>query len=786
MSTEINIKKRITALDESVILTKDLNSINFVGAGVVASAIAEDVTVTIGGGIAGSGTTNYLSKWTAATTLGNSQTQDNGSNIAVNGAILSSYKFAVYSTTPGENYNIYGNTTVNGAVGVGGVNTAVGASTNYGTAGEAQNSSTLNIGVYGQAIGTSVENVGGKFSATLATSNYAVQLQDGTEGIGKVLTSMTADGKAQWVALSTNIPQANKIYVDSINGIDTTGIGNINNPYLTVEYALADITNTGTVTATTTNASALLTAVSSTANIVIGQYITGTGIPYGSTVVSKTVNTIGLSKACTAFGTITATYWTPYLIMLNGNFVATGNWQKQGFTFNCLNSTISWGAFNLFDLNTSQLVPFTVIGGNWNGTSASSRFLFNSTYWGSSADFIFKPFYFYSKGTGYSIELQQNGVYKFNNFTLECPNYICAFGSIADFESIGTVTVSGYFYSLLQGFLIRYCTFNVFGKLESPSSVNIINNTQSATIISNAIIVGSMALAYGVFNGNIFGTTLTNNAGGAGSVPSIYNGNIAVTTFTNSGHAIINGQMRGSVVNNGTLGNIVINEMIGTYTGSSSSKGTVRGASDVGITFVATLSGTSELTVLDTRFMINAVSGYTIGAGCTLYNKGYFRGAIGIVAGTLINEGNMTINDISTITGTFKNFKNINLARTAAESAANTPTIAVSTGTLILNAGSQLECQLADSKSGLIRKTASGGKVIILGQPYFKVANGLAPLQILSNTGTAQDVLNFGLIDNCAVGFRLADTFTDTTYGVAYAPNILGGGTNYEDTTYSF
>ena len=29
MSTEINIKKRITALDESVILTKDLNSIDF-------------------------------------------------------------------------------------------------------------------------------------------------------------------------------------------------------------------------------------------------------------------------------------------------------------------------------------------------------------------------------------------------------------------------------------------------------------------------------------------------------------------------------------------------------------------------------------------------------------------------------------------------------------------------------------------------------------------------------------------------------------------------------------
>jgi hypothetical protein len=249
MSTEINIKKRITALDESVILTKDLNSINFVGAGVVASAIAEDVTVTISGGIAGSGTTNYLSKWTAATTLGNSQTQDDGANIAVNGAILSSYKFAVYSTTPGENYNIYGNTTVNGAVGVGGVNTAVGASTNYGTAGEAQNSTTQNIGVYGQAIGASTENVGGKFSATLATSNYSVQLQDGTEGIGKVLTSMTADGKAQWAALAA---AAGLIYITN----QTTGVVTY---YTTLELASAGAVsgdtiyvNTGTYVVTTT------------------------------------------------------------------------------------------------------------------------------------------------------------------------------------------------------------------------------------------------------------------------------------------------------------------------------------------------------------------------------------------------------------------------------------------------------------------------------------------------------------------------------------------------------
>jgi hypothetical protein len=100
--------------------------------------------------------------------------------------------------------------------------------------------------------------------------------------------------------------------------------------------------------------------------------------------------------------------------------------------------------------------------------------------------------------------------------------------------------------------------------------------------------------------------------------------------------------------------------------------------------------------------------------------------------------------------------------------------------------GGTVVCNLADSKSGLIRKTASGGKLILKGQAYLKVANGLAPLQILSNTGTAQDVMDFSMVGNGAAGFRLADTFSDTTYGTAYAPNLLVGGITYEDTSYNF
>jgi hypothetical protein len=56
MSTEINIKKRIDIQEEGVSITPDVNSINFIGDGVTASAIGDDVTVNIPGG---TGTTTY-------------------------------------------------------------------------------------------------------------------------------------------------------------------------------------------------------------------------------------------------------------------------------------------------------------------------------------------------------------------------------------------------------------------------------------------------------------------------------------------------------------------------------------------------------------------------------------------------------------------------------------------------------------------------------------------------------------------------------------------------------
>lgn len=49
MSTNINIKKQISIQEESILLTNDVSNINFIGAGVTASNIGNEVTVNIPG-----------------------------------------------------------------------------------------------------------------------------------------------------------------------------------------------------------------------------------------------------------------------------------------------------------------------------------------------------------------------------------------------------------------------------------------------------------------------------------------------------------------------------------------------------------------------------------------------------------------------------------------------------------------------------------------------------------------------------------------------------------------
>ena len=194
-----------------------------------------------------SGTTNYISKFTSSSALGNSLIQDDGTTVSINDVPQANISLSVLSTKEygfaSENTKTTSNT-----YGIAGSATGIGKARGVGVYGESSGGTLSNIGTEGAGVGGTVA-IGGKFTSSTATTNYSVQLQDGTEGIGKVLTSMTADGKAQWVALSA---AAGIIYI--IN--KTTGVITY---YTTLELASADAVsgdtiyvNPGTYAVTTT------------------------------------------------------------------------------------------------------------------------------------------------------------------------------------------------------------------------------------------------------------------------------------------------------------------------------------------------------------------------------------------------------------------------------------------------------------------------------------------------------------------------------------------------------
>lgn len=195
--------------------------------------------------LTGSGTTNFISKFSSSGTLANSSLRDDGSNVSINNVVDASYKLYINSDK---------------LVGLGVFNNAVSGGNNFGISGSATNANTgSNVGVFGNALlssaGTNLgvrgqsasqtvtasdsivaagSNVGGFFqgnassgisyglvatadattnqaSATFtgayirahnAGTKYSVRLVDGSEGTGKFLKSVTSIGQANWAALA--------------------------------------------------------------------------------------------------------------------------------------------------------------------------------------------------------------------------------------------------------------------------------------------------------------------------------------------------------------------------------------------------------------------------------------------------------------------------------------------------------------------------------------------------------------------------------------------------------
>jgi hypothetical protein len=350
------------------------------------------------------------------------------------------------------------------------------------------------------------------------------------------------------------IPQSSIIYVDSINGIDSPTLrGDMNLPYATPEYALSNITNTGTVTATTTSTSATLTSVSSTTNIKIGQYITGTGIPYNSIVVSKTSNTIVLSKTCTASATITATWWTAYKVILIGDFTITSSICKPAFFIDAqtYKSNLTFGAITLFSFDVDYLIPHYISLWNVNGTSSSSVFIKGTIMYADVTDLHLTFNNVYTIGTSWAIGDAGN-LLAVVNFYVKGNRFEAAFGYVNKLGNTLLYWDVKYSYGLLGGHVGAATDGTYIGDIVCPTTVSALTGGSRVNYYGN--ITGNVTSPT-MFNlyGNLNCSVLTASNGGSQTLYrlNIY-GNVIATTFNNGSESEIHGTFQGALVNSGT------------------------------------------------------------------------------------------------------------------------------------------------------------------------------------------------------------------------------------------
>jgi len=231
------------------------------------------------GTVRGGGTSNYIPKWTGTTALGNSQIQDDGTNIGVSVAPSASYKMYVYSSVNSTTLNVQNQASggigisslVNGGGGATGISSsAFGGNgfNNTGILGVAQDG-LLAIGVKG-ALDTSefggiTTGIGGYFDAraiggySTPLSAYSVQLLDGTEGVNKVLLSTTSDGKANWSSTLTGLTnvRSTTISATTYNNLPSFSGGTITGLTINGNLTVTGNTSLQALTATTISATTL-------------------------------------------------------------------------------------------------------------------------------------------------------------------------------------------------------------------------------------------------------------------------------------------------------------------------------------------------------------------------------------------------------------------------------------------------------------------------------------------------------------------------------------------------
>lgn len=195
------------------------------------------------------GTANYISKFTGTNTIEESQIQDDGNTLSIGIALNANTKLYINSTS--QRYGLVGSSADSIGIGVAGTASGSGAVV-IGVEGSNSGTADVNYGVSGASgSATGKVGVGGRFYASGVGTKYSVQLQDGTEAIGKILKSATADGKANWTYFPCEVQLAVSDETTSL----TTGAGKITfrMPYaMVLQEVRASLVVAGTTSGLTT------------------------------------------------------------------------------------------------------------------------------------------------------------------------------------------------------------------------------------------------------------------------------------------------------------------------------------------------------------------------------------------------------------------------------------------------------------------------------------------------------------------------------------------------------
>jgi hypothetical protein len=172
------------------------------------ASLTSTPTTLVGYGITdaidGSGTANYLSKFSDSNTLANSLLQDNGSTLGLGTTPIGTALLKMSTSSINNGVEI-----ANSKSAGQGIYVQVSGASSIGAEFQSIATSGSNVGFKANATGVgATTNTGAEFLASGGSSNYALRLRDGSEATGKFLKSINSNGQSNWAFLPTQIQLA--------------------------------------------------------------------------------------------------------------------------------------------------------------------------------------------------------------------------------------------------------------------------------------------------------------------------------------------------------------------------------------------------------------------------------------------------------------------------------------------------------------------------------------------------------------------------------------------------